>query len=75
MVARHKVFVIDHASTGRAISAAVCLQVQPCFMEATNGRPGSKQVVSYHFHPVLPFVLCLLHTQQQALQICIALRT
>ncbi|KAK9845772.1 hypothetical protein WJX81_002105 [Elliptochloris bilobata] len=50
-------------------------KVQPFFVEAANGRPGSKQVVAYHFHPVLPFVLCLLHTQQQPLQVCIALRT
>ena len=49
-------------------------QVQPAFVEAGNGRPGSKQVVAYHFHPVLPVVLCLLHTQQQPLQVCIALR-
>ena len=50
------------------------MQVQPAFVEVANGRPGSKQVVAYHFHPVLPVVLCLLHTQQQPLQVCIALR-
>jgi len=50
------------------------VQVQPCCVEPAGGRPGGKQVVSYHFHPVLPLVLCLLHTQQAALQICIALR-
>ena len=50
------------------------VQVQPAFIEAVHGRPGSKQVVAYHFHPVLPVVLCLLHTQQQPLQVCLALR-
>ena len=54
--------------------ASAVMQVQPCCAEPASGRPGSKQVVSYHFHPVLPLVLCLLHTQQQALQICVALR-
>ncbi|CAL8468423.1 g7963 [Coccomyxa elongata] len=59
----------------RAYPAASRFKVQPLTTPPAQqpGRP-LKQLVAHHFHPVLPLVVCLLHTALQPPQITIYFR-